>query len=66
MEYKAIMSDKRARYNRANLLGKEADRKTVKHTHAVGTMISLGGRKVTLDRSEPPDSLDPTTCLVTA
>ena len=32
MEYKAIVSDKQARYNRANLLGKEAGRKTVKHT----------------------------------
>ena len=65
MEYKAIMSDKRARYNRANLLGKEAGRKTVKHTYAAGTMVSLGGRKVTLDRLEPPDSADPTTCWVT-
>ena len=33
MEYKAVMSDKRAHYNRANLLGKEAGRKTVKHTY---------------------------------
>ena len=28
-------------------------------------MVSLGGRKVTLDRLEPPDSADPTTCWVT-
>ena len=65
MEYKAIMSDKRARYNRANLLGKEAGRKTVKHSYAAGSMVSLGGRKVTLDRLEPPGSSDPTTCWVT-
>ena len=65
MEYKAIMSDKRARYNRANLLGKEAGRKTVRHTYTAGSMVSLGGRKVTLDRLEPADSPDPTTCWVT-
>ena len=33
MEYKAIMSYGRARYNRANLLGKEAGHKTVKRAY---------------------------------
>ena len=65
MEYKAILSDKRARHNRANLLGKETGRKTVKYAYAAGTMVLLGGCKVTLDRLKPPDSPDPTTCWVT-
>ena len=64
MEYKAVQVDKRARYNRAHLLAKEAQKKTTKHSYQVGSLVSLGGRKVTLDSLEPPDSDDPTTCWV--
>ena len=65
MQFKAIQTDKRSRYNRAHLLAKEARKVTIKHRYEVGAMVSLGGRKVTLDALEPPDSDDPTTCWVT-
>ena len=59
------MDYKRARYDRAHLLSTGAQKKTVKHKFSIGQMVSLGGRKVTLDSLEPPDSEDPTTCWVT-
>ena len=65
MDYKALQTDKRARYNRAHLLSTGAQKKTVKHSYSAGQMVSLGGRKVTLDSLEPPGSEDPTTCWVT-
>ena len=65
MEYKAIQTDKRARYNKANLLGKEANRKSTRHVYTAGSLVSLGGRKVTLNSLEPPDAECPTTCWVT-
>ena len=65
MEYKAIQTDKRARYNKAKLLGKEANRKLTKHEYTVGSLVSLGGRKVTLNSLEPPGAECSTTCWVT-
>jgi len=65
MEFKAIQSDKRARYNRAQLLSKESKRVASKFKYAVGEMVSYGGRKVTLDSLEPAGSENPTTCWVT-
>jgi hypothetical protein len=65
MEYKAIQTDKRARYNKANLLGKETNKKSTRHEYTVGLLVSFGGRKVTLNSLEPPDAECPTTCWVT-
>ena len=65
MEFKAIQSDKRARYNRAQLLSKESKRVASKFKYVVGEMVSYGGRKVTLDSLEPAGSENPTTCWVT-
>ena len=65
MEFKAIQSDKRARYNRAQLLSKESKRVASKFKYVVGEMVSYGGRKVTLDSLEPAGSESPTTCWVT-
>jgi hypothetical protein len=47
MEYKAIQTDKRARYSKANLLGKEVNMKSTRHVYTAGSLVSLGGRKVT-------------------
>ena len=65
MEYKAMQSDKRSRYNRANLLGKESKRITEKFKYTEGEMVSYGGRKVSLNSLEPAGSEHPTTCWVT-
>ena len=65
MEFKAVQSDKRSRYNRAQLLSKESKRVSWSFKYTVGEMVSYGGRKVTLDSLEPPDSENPTTCWVT-
>ena len=65
MEVKAIQSDKRSRYNRAQLLSKESKRVASSFKYTVGEIVSYGGHKVTLDSLEPPDSESPTTCWVT-
>lgn len=65
MRHKAIQTDKRARYNRAHLLSKEAAQKSKKFNFTEGTLVSYGGRRVTLDRLEPAGSPDPITCWVT-
>ena len=65
MEYKAMQSDKRSRYNRANLLGKESKKITEKFKYTEGEMVSYGGRKVSLNSLEPAGSEHPTTCWVT-
>ena len=46
MEFKAIHPDKRSRYNRAHLLGKESKRVAQKFKFTEGEMVSHGGRKV--------------------
>ena len=65
MEYKAMQSDKRSRYNRANLLSKESKKVTEKFKYTEGEMVSYGGRKVSLNSLEPAGSEHPTTCWVT-
>ena len=65
MHFKALQTDKRARYNRAHLLDKESRKQTVKYDLQDGELVSMGGRKVTLDSKEPPGSTDPTTAWVT-
>ena len=65
MKFKAQQTDKRSRYNRAQLLNKESKRITSKFEYTVGSMVSYGGRKVTLDSLEPAGSSNPTTCWVT-
>ena len=65
MEFKAIRSDKRSRYNRAHLLGKETQRVAQKFNFTEGEMVSYGGRKVSLNSLEPAGSTNPTTCWVT-
>jgi len=52
MEFKAIQSDKRSRYNRAQLLSKESKRGASSFRYIVGEMVSYGGWKVTLDSLE--------------
>ena len=49
MEFKAVQSDKRSSYNRAQLLSKESKRAASSFKHTVGEMVSYGGRKATLD-----------------
>jgi hypothetical protein len=65
MEFKAIHSDKRSRYNRAHLLAKETRRVAQKFEFTEGEMVSYGGRKVSLNSLEPAGSANPTTCWVT-
>jgi len=65
MEFKAIHSDKRSRYNRAHLLAKETQRVAQKFEFTEGEMVSYGGRKVSLNSLEPAGSANPTTCWVT-
>ena len=65
MEFKAIHSDKRSRYNRAHLLGKETQRVVRRFNFTEGEIMSCGGRKVSLNSLEPAGSTNPTTCWVT-
>ena len=60
-----MQSDKRSRYNRANLLSKESKKVTEKFKYTEGEMVSYGGRKVSLNPLKPAGSEHPTTCWVT-
>ena len=64
MEYKAMQSDKRSCYNRANLPSKESKKMTEKFKYIEGEMISYGDRKVSLNSPESAGSEHPTTCWV--